>query len=531
LKGSKVFFNGKIYTQVSGLRPVDSMIVTGNEITAVGTDLDRDVDKSARRKINLQGRTVLPGFTDAHTHFGYLAFSLGNIRLENCRSLEEVLEIIAAQARKSGRKEWVVGEGFLPDGWRRRIIPDRFMLDKVTGGRPAVIYSKDQHTVWANSRAMAEAGITAMTPEPAGGKIERLQNNEPSGILREKPAFLPVIRIIDRPGVSKKRELYKEAVKMAYSRGITAVHSFDGMEFFEFFDSLARKGLLGLRINYYFPAESLAILSGRGIRSGYGNDYFRVSGIKIFADGSLGSQTALCFNTYKGMGKYCGVEVTSPKDILAAIRKAARLGLPCAVHAIGDKAVANVLDCFEDAPRLRGAVRHRIEHVQMIRRKDIRRLKELDVIASMQPSHCPFDVPLIEKYWGGRGRNCYLFNTLIKNGIPVAFGSDAPIEPLDPLAGICAAVNRIPARGGKPFYPDERISVDSAVYGFTVGPARAVGQEQERGYLLPGYKADFIILSDNIYEMNPANLQESRVLATFFDGELVYSNGITDLLS
>jgi predicted amidohydrolase YtcJ len=200
------------------------------------------------------------------------------------------------------------------------------------------------------------------------------------------------------------------------------------------------------------------------------------------------------------------------------------LGLPCAIHAIGDRAIDNVLTAFEQAPPLKSGGRHRIEHLQMIRRKDIARLKRLGVVASMQPSHCPSDIDLIEKYWGPRGRNCYLFKTLGQRGIPLAFGSDAPIEPLDPLAGIHDAVNRRGGKKGRLFYPAERVTVAEAVFGFTAGAAYAAGGESGRGYLLPGYPADLVVLSENIYRAAIKRIRDIKILATFFDGRPVFVN-------
>jgi len=217
------------------------------------------------------------------------------------------------------------------------------------------------------------------------------------------------------------------------------------------------------------------------------------------------------------------VEVTTKSEMLQVIKKAAKMNLPCAIHAIGDKAIDNVLDCFEKAPGLTSPARHRIEHLQMIRRKDISRLKKMSVTASMQPSHCPSDIKMVEKYWGKRGRNCYIFKTLLHKNIPLAFGSDAPIEPLDPIEGIDAAVNRKSLQSGKLFYPEERLSVGEAVYGFTAGPAYAVGQEFERGLLLPGCKADFVILDKNIYDIPRSKIKDVNIDKTFFDGKQVYA--------
>jgi len=297
------------------------------------------------------------------------------------------------------------------------------------------------------------------------------------------------------------------------------VHSFDGPEAFKYLMSLAQKNKTGLRFNYYPPPDLLPDLIKSNTVYGTGNNFLRVAGIKIFADGSLGSQTALCFNKYIGSKDNYGIENLSTKRIHDIARKASKIGMPLAVHAIGDEAVSNVLDALEKAPRLKSGGRHRIEHLQLIRRKDIKRLQANNIVASMQPSHCPSDIDLMHKYWGSRSKNAFIFNTLQKKGIDLAFGSDVPIEPINPIDGIASAVRRARRGSRKTFYPEERISTLEAVKGFTVGAAIASGQVKNRGLLIPGYPADFVILSEDIFKVAPGRIYDIKVLATFIDGK------------
>lgn len=522
LKKNKLFFNGLIYIQGGEKITADSMAVSGNKIVAVGKKLQSDPDFAGFEKYDLKGHTIIPGFTDSHTHFYFLAMSLGNVKLDGLKTIEETLEAIRKHAMKLGRDEWVFGEGFSPDRWKKYVLPDKFMLDNVTGGRPAAFFSKDQHVMWVNSRALELAGYNARTPEPEGGRIDRLDGQEPSGILREIPAYFPVFKLYKGPAPSKRPALFNEALKMAYAKGVTGVHSFDGPDALGFFDKLSREKKLGLRISYYPPAAMIPELRKAGIKYGYGNDYFRISGIKIFSDGSLGSQTALCYQKYIGSKKNFGVETNPKKVLLKHIIGAAGLNLPTAIHAIGDKAVSNVLDCYEQAPSLPPGVRRRIEHLQMIRRSDVKRLKSLGAVASMQPSHCPSDISLIKKYWDKRGQNCFIFNTLLEQGIPLTFGSDVPIEVLDPIAGIDAAVNRKAPGRKEVFYPEERISIAQGVNGFTAAPAYTVSRENELGRLLPGFFADFVVLTDNIFKVRRTRIKNVDILATFFDGKPVF---------
>jgi len=524
LKKYKLLYNGKIYTQSGDGLMADSMVIQGAIIIAVGKHLEDDPSFSFSSKINLRGRTVLPGFTDSHTHFRFHAIMSANVRLDGLTSLEATLKKIKKHSAKLAKKEWVIGDGFAIDRWRERILPDRYKLDQVTCGRPAAIFSKDQHILWVNSIALKLAKISDKTPAPTGGVIDRFENNEPYGILRELPGYESVIKVIDEPSDTTVRKLFKKSLKEAYAKGVTAIHSMDGPKAYPLFKELSQNGKLGLRVNYYPPPSLIPKLRKSGIKAGCNQEYLQISGIKLFADGSLGSQTAFCFNKYKGSKNNFGVETNSKKRMLSIIKDAASINLPCSIHSIGDKAVSNVIDCFEKTPKLKNKLLHRIEHLQMIRRKDVNRLKKLNIVASMQPTHCPSDIKMIKNYWGKRGRNCFLFRTLLDKNIPLIFGSDVPIEPLDPISGISAAVNRTAPDVKKPFYPEQRISVTEAVTGFTSAPPSIVGRGFEVGRLLPGYKADFIVLSKNIYKTAPTKIKDIEVLGTYFDGKLVYKD-------
>ncbi len=355
-----------------------------------------------------------------------------------------------------------------------------------------------------------------------------MPDGEPSGILRET-AYQQVYRMIPGPSKADMNRLYKKALEYAYKNGVTGVHSFDGPQGFIYYCGLAESDKVGLRINYYFPADMLPEMLDSKIYYGTGTDFFRVAGVKVFADGSLGSQTALCFNKYTGSKDNFGIEVTPPRELARIVKSAAKLGFPCAIHAIGDKAVANVLDAFESGPRLHFGARHRIEHLQLVRRSDLSRIKKLGVVASMQPSHCPSDIQMIRRYWGRRGANAFIFRTLIDKKIDLAFGSDAPIEPLNPIAGIAAAVRRALPKSKDVFNPDQRITAAEALYNYTVGPAIAVGQQHCRGYLLPGYPADFVLLADDITKVAATKIESTPVLATVLDGKVMYSHSSVKL--
>ncbi|MFQ6008116.1 MAG: amidohydrolase [Candidatus Zixiibacteriota bacterium] len=528
MKAKSLIYNARIYTQADDLT-VDSMVLKGNLIEAVGHHLHQSGEFRGYAKINLKGKTVLPGFVDAHTHFYFFALSLGRVSLVGLDSLEVCLKKIKHFAQDLKRDEWVVGEGYSPDRFRKRTEPNRYMLDKVTGGRPAFLFSKDQHTAWVNSKGLEIAGISKSTPQPTGGEIVRFEDGTPTGILREAPAYGKVYGCIPHPSKKEVDQRWRLALEHAYKKGVTGVHSFDGPQAFAYISQLAEKNAVGLRINYYPPAELLPQLLKTKTTYGTGTEFFRIAGIKVYADGSLGSQTALCFEQYLGSKGNFGIEVTTVREMRRLIQSAAKLGLPCAIHAIGDKAVSNVLDALERSSPLTSGARHRIEHLQLVRRKDLAQVKRLKVVASMQPSHCPSDIEHVHKYWGRRGANAYLFRTIIDNGIDLAFGSDAPIEPLDPISGIAAAVRRAKPGSRNVFYPSERITAREAIYHFTVGPAIASGEGHRRGRLLPGYPADFVILSDDPTRISPSRIYDIEVLATVLGGQVRYCHDLIRL--
>ncbi|MFQ5500122.1 MAG: amidohydrolase [Candidatus Zixiibacteriota bacterium] len=517
-----LLINGRIHTQADGL-VVNSLAIHKNRVVAIGNNLEHDIDFRSYARLDLGGKCVTPGFVDAHAHFLFFALTFGHIRLEGLLSLSDYLKEIKFQARRLPRDAWVVGEGYSPDQLNSPGQSPKEILDSITCGRPAILLSKDQHSAWVNSKALEIAGICRNTVDPKGGRIDRTDNGEPSGLLFEMATYKSVLDRVKPPSSRQIHRLYGQALKWAYRHGVTGIHSFDGPEALDYFRERAQNGRLGIRINHYPRAEMMSRLKEERVYYGSGDEFLRIAGIKIFSDGSLVSQTALCFHKYAGSNENYGIEVNSTRGMIKVIREAAKLGFPCAIHAIGDRAVCNVLDAFEQAPRLFFGARHRIEHLQLIRRKDISCLKRQGIVCSMQPSHCPSDVPLIDKYWGRQGKNAFIFRTLIDSGIELAFGSDAPIEPLNPLAGVAAAVRRAPQGKRKLFYPEQRISVAEALHCFTVGPAIASGQEHCRGKLLPGYPADFVVLSDDLTRIPASKLYDVEVLATALDGRWVYT--------
>ena len=527
-----ILFNAVLRPQYRTPRLLSALAITGHTIAAIGYDLSALRRHFPRHEvIDLGGRTVIPGLVDSHTHFYFWARTFNAIHLNGLTDFEEVLRRIKAGSRKFKKGEWIIGDGWAPDRWSTYHLPSAEELDRVTGESPAALFSKDQHMMWVNSAALRLAGIDRRTPEPKGGKVDRDPvSNDPTGILCEIPGYFPVIKLISRPPHEIVERTWKAVSEIAYSRGVTGFHSMDGPEAFDFFQYLHGRSRLGFRVHYYYPVKLLDELVERKVVSGTGDDTLRIGGIKIFADGSLGSQTAFLKRPYNGRKGYRGIETTPFAQLAKDIRKASTHGLACAVHAIGDQAVANVIDAFLQAGNNQ-TLRHRIEHLQLISQSDIPRLRRTGAIASMQPSHCPSDRTIVARYWGERGRNAFIFKTLMNNRIPLAFGSDCPIERLNPLEGIHAAVSRngYGERGDR-FYPEESLTVSRAVYGFTAGAAYAAGRESFSGKLAAGCQADLVILDDDIYSMPRSDIWKARVAATIYDGRTVYRSASLALL-
>ncbi len=519
---------------VDGDSKCDSLAIRRGAIAAVGRRLEHDTEFKSYPRINLQGATVYPGFVDAHTHFYYFALSLGKANLTGCATLESALDRLTKHADTLKSDQWLLGEGLFIDettqpGWNAAAV-----LDSRVGSRPIAIYTRDQHTLWANSAALKKAGITRKTIDPPAGKIERLSSGDPSGILRENSAIGLVLGCAPRISNRRENQLYAEALEIAYRQGVTGVHSFDSSHAFEFFHNKAQRNELGLRISYYVQPPNLErvqeITSG-ALGFGWGDEWLRIAGIKIFADGALGSRTALTHQPYNESNGNAGLEVTSPKELRKLIVLAQQYGLPSAIHAIGDRAVTNCIEALAKFPpdERYAKARHRIEHLQMIRRKDLPLLKRAGIVASMQPSHLPDDVADIQSCWGVRAKNCYIHKSLIDLGVPLAFGSDVPIVELNPLAGIRDAIRRRSSDGKTILNSPERITAHQAAMCFTRGAAYAAGEEDYSGSILPGYRADLTILSQNLRKVNLTSVADISVVATIVDGKVVYSDSSFDI--
>jgi predicted amidohydrolase YtcJ len=462
--------------------------------------------------VNLGGRCVLPGFIDSHVHFPTWSLAQRQVKLDGCESLDQALARVRDAEVVPGR--WLRGYGWRDGDWNPSVEPTKEALDSVTGETPTIMISKDYHSAWLNSAALAAAGGDL---DVHGGVVEREAHGEPTGILREESAW----RFRDRYVLTTEDEWVeatRAGIKLAGSRGVTAINDKDGwLGAPGIFQRLRDEGHLSLRVWGSIPHERLDGAAALSLHSGFGDDFLRIGYLKCFMDGTLGSQTALLTDG-------SGVEITSRQELEEIVRRAAERGWPVGVHAIGDRANRNALDAFEatrDAWQPKG-LRQRVEHAQCLTPEDLPRFAGLGVACSVQFSHAPSDRDLADRLWADRIEGTYAFRSLLESGAVVANGSDAPVEELEPLAGIAAGVLR--SIDGRPAWrPEETLTVEQALHATCVAPAWLSGDERRRGKLLPGYLADLVVLDRDPITCEPEELREVEVVATMVGGRWVHN--------
>jgi hypothetical protein len=460
-------------------------------------------------RIDLGGRCVLPAFTDAHVHFPTWSLARRDVQLDGAASLAEALARVGSHPRHG---TWLRGTGWRDAAWAEH--PTREPLDEVTGEAPAALWSKDYHSLWLNSAALARADGDLEVP---GGVVERDAVGAPTGILREESAWRfrdRFVTVAEDEWVSATRE----GIKLANSRGVGAVHDKDGwLGAQAIFARIHEREGLTLRVWQSLPYDRTGELAALRLRSRLGDDYLRLGYLKAFMDGTLGSETAWLLD-----GR--GVVLTSGEELAEIIRAAAAAGWPVAVHAIGDRANREALDAFAATRDVWAplGLRQRIEHAQCLDPADLPRFAELGVACSVQFSHAPSDRDLAERFWDDRLDGAYAFRSLLESGAVVANGSDAPVEELDPLAGIAAGVRRtIDERPA--WRPGEAVTVEQALHASTVAPAWLAGDERRRGTLLPGRLADLVVLDRDPVACEPDELSSLQVVATMVGGRWVHN--------
>jgi predicted amidohydrolase YtcJ len=528
-----LILNGDIRTMDPALPRAEALAISGNRIVAIGaTD---DLERLAGPRtwlVDAARKTVLPGFNDAHVHFLTGGFSLSSVNLRDARSPEGFTSRLSDYAASVAPGTWIVGGDWDHVSWRAgaEMLPSKALIDSFTARHPVLVNRLDGHMSLANSLALRLAGITCSTPDPPGGIIVRDQKTgEPTGLLKDAAEQL-VRRVIPEKTFHQKLSAARAASEFAVKRGVTSVTDMSAGSDIGVYQRLLQCDDLKTRI---YAARSIADwepLGRAGIGAGFGSDMLRIGALKGFADGSLGSGTALFFEAYLDLQDNRGLlfEQMLPEGrMLERVVAADQCGLQVMIHAIGDEANLRILDLFAAVAEKNVARdrRFRIEHAQHLRPTEVCRFGAQGVIASMQPYHAADDGRWCERRLGSqRARQAYVFRSLLDTGATLAFGSDWTVAPLDPLPGIKAAVTRQTLDGAHPqgWFPEQKITLDEAIWAYTAGSAYAEFAETRKGTLSPGKLADVVLLDRNIFELDPSALDQAEVVLTILDGRVVF---------
>jgi predicted amidohydrolase YtcJ len=532
----RIFINGDVRTGDPAHPLAQAMAISNGRIAAVGKSDDvLNLAGPDTKIIHLENRLVLPGFIDSHIHFGPWSLGLSRLELSGAGSFDEFLKLVAMAASEKPEGAWLLGQGWNETEWPENRQPTVLDLDRIAPRNPVLLWRCDLHMAVANSLALNIAGITENTPDPPEGMIVRDSNGRPNGLVREGAVDL-VADKLPPVGDDALEAAFKHGQKIMHQVGVTGLCDVPLMNDPESaarhertWIRLAEQGDLGLRVWSGIAGESLDKAIASGLRTGTGGDFLRTGPVKYFADGGMGARTAWMLEPYLDGGT--GMPLIDMAVLEDGVRRADRAGFAVMIHAIGDRAVREVVGILDRVIQSRSgtepSVPHRIEHVQMIRPEDLDILKRLNVVASMQPPNMIIDMNLIDECLGDKGKWVYAFGDVMRAGVDVVFSSDAPVCDHRPVTGIFGAVTRqrpnLTPEGG--WRPSQRISLDQAVQAYTTTPARIHGAVNELGILTAGKKADFIVLDQNIYHIPALQIATTQVDMTVVSGDIVFQRG------
>jgi len=533
-----VITNARIYT-VNARQPwAEAVAIRGDKIVAVGKVADIDHYRgAATRVIDAGGKLMLPGFTDCHIHFLSGSLSLQRIYLDDAQDIAEIQRRVKAYADAHPKQPWVLGRGWQYSSVGPTNLPDKKYLDEIIPDRPVYLESYDGHTWWANSKAMRLAGITKDTPNPPGGEIVRdPTTGDASGVFKEDPADEIMNRAIPVPTHEEKLQAFRAGLKAANRVGLVRVHSASGdLQDAELLEELHQTGELTVRMYLSYRASPPEITAAQfaeieGARRKYHDEWIAAGAVKFFMDGVVESHTAAMLTPYSDDPKLSGKTFWDPTIYKQMVAELDKRGIQIFTHAIGDRSVRLTLDAYENAAKVNGTNdrRHRIEHIETITAEDIPRFGKLGVIASFQPLHAyPNDDTL--NVWAHnagpeRVQRAWPWRSVENAGGTLAFGSDWPVVTLNPWPGVQNALTRQTSEGNPPggFVPKERISLEDTIRGYTLGAAFAGHREKTEGSLEAGKLADLIILSHDLFRVEPTQIEKTEVLLTMVGGRVVY---------
>lgn len=534
--------NAKVWTVDADRAKAQAVAVLGDRIVAVGSNADIGAWRGPHTKvIDAGGKMLVPGFNDAHVHFVSGGMQLDSVELNDVTGPEEFVRRIAERAKKTPKGEWIQGGDWDETKWPGETLPTKEMIDPVTPDNPVFVSRYDGHSALANSAALKLAGVTAQTPDPPGGAIVRDARGNPTGDLKDAACDL-VFKVIPPLSHDQRIRVVRRALEHAASLGVTSVQNMDP-EYADIaaYAELLQSGELTTRI---YAAPLITQVDDQvkiGVRHAFGGPYLRIGALKAFADGSLGSRTAYFFEPFldePGNRGMLSDEMQSLSLMRERMMKADAAGLQICTHAIGDQGISIILDLYADVAKAHPGVdrRFRIEHAQHMAAKDFARFAQLAVIASVQPYHAIDDGRWAEERIGhDRASRTYAFRTFLDHGVRLAFGTDWEVAPLNPMLGIYAAVTRATLDGKNPngWFPEQKLTVEEAVQAYTMGSAFAEFQEKEKGSITTGKLADMVLLSDDIFSIDPTQIRDVKVLKTIVGGKVIwdssrkppYSNG------
>jgi len=517
--GSLLLVNGSIYSGTPWRTPVSALAIKDGKIVAQGDDARAlHNEYQPGQIIDLKERVVLPGFIDSHIHLTSLGESLTQLAFDETSSVDQIQKKVASEVANKQPGEWIIG-----GKWLRHNLggfPDKQFLDQVAPDNPVALHSKDLHSLLVNSKALQELGITSETPDPEGGRILKDEAGEPTGLLQEN-----AMELFEqgRPAIdySKFRHFQDIAAEHCHQYGITAVHSIEPFEHWRLYDRLKKDARLNMRVGCLIYREKLDEVIDNNLHSGAGDDWLWTIGIKIFTDGALGSASAWMKEPYENSDDR-GMPLIEENELTSIIKKCHDHNLSVGIHAIGDAAVQMTLKTL-NKDRV-DSLYDRIEHFQVVDPQDLELIPD-DFIAAVQPIHLLGDREPADRLWGERARNAYAFQSLEKHRAILSFGSDAPVESVNPWEAIQAAVERRKSADENPWYPGEKISLENALSAYTGTNGRVAYREHKIGSLAVGAFGDAIVWNQNPWEISSIELKSVRPVMTILNGNLVYADG------
>jgi hypothetical protein len=537
-----IFVHGNIYTgvpsnaQFSSILHEEAIAVRGDRIQAVGKNAEIEKLKGPQTQvIDLGGHFVMPGFNDAHMHLADAGLQKLDVDLKGVKTLEEFRQRVLAKVETAKPGDWILGGGWDETIWPVKTLPSRWDLDEVSGGHPVFLDRVDGHLAVANTRALQLASITIASKDPQGGQIDRDENGQPTGLLRDT-AQQAVRSVVPAPTHEKRRQGIETALADLAQHGITSAQDYSPpWENFQIYEELEKEGKLTARISewldFNLPVEELKKERDSHPQS----DLMLHTGmLKAFMDGSVGGHTAALFEPYADDPKNTGLPRYEPAKLNEMSVERVLAGFQLGFHAIGDKGVQMALDAFAEAekaareqrvkaPNGSDDFRLRVEHAQITTPTEIARFKELKLVASMQPSHLLSDIRWANLRLGAkRAAQCYMWAAFLNKGVPLAFGTDYPVESVAPFRGLYAAITRKSENGKQAFFPEQKLTMDQAIAAYTTGSAYAQFEEKEKGKLVPGMLADFVVLDRDLTAASPEKVLTTKVLRTVVGGKTVF---------